>query len=159
MMISDNFNWHDYGGYTEITVPPLNVYSTDEDKSKHIIVPKGSSQSCSTNEGESKPSIVNKKLSQNDSTDMDELCSTEKDISEYTIREKKDAEYKESSVTNEVPSYLNIFECVRNLLDRLDVQYEQACMATPKYKYYNTFLKTLVDDNNYNGAPFYNEKL
>ena len=47
---------------------------------------------------------------------------------------KKDAEYKESSVTKEVPSCFNIFECGRNILDRLDVTYEQAYMATPKDK-------------------------
>ena len=37
----------------------------------------------------------------------------EKDISEFIIG-KKDAEYKESSVTKEVSSYFNIFGCGRN---------------------------------------------
>ena len=62
---------------------------------------------------------------------MEKLCSTEKDISEYII-EKKDAEYKEYSVTKEVPIYFNIFGCGRNILDKLDVKYERACMATLK---------------------------
>ena len=44
-------------------------------------------------------------------------------------------------------------------LDRLDVIYEHTCMATPKDKYYNTLLNTLVDDNNCKGKPFSNEKL
>ena len=56
-------------------------------------------------------------------------------------------------------SYFNIFECGRYLLDRLDVTYEQACMATPKEKYYTKLLKNLVDDNNRNGAPFSNENI
>ena len=56
-------------------------------------------------------------------------------------------------------SYFNIFECGRNILDRLDVTYERACIAAQKDKYYNTLLKTLVDDNNRNGAPLSNEKL
>ena len=43
--------------------------------------------------------------------------------------------------------------------DRLDVTYERACMATPKDKYYEKMLETLVDDNNRNGAPLSNEKL
>ena len=73
--------------------------------------------------------------------------------------EEKDEEYNESAVTKEVPSYFNIFECGRNLLDRLDVTYEQACMATPKDKYYNTLLNTPVHENNCKGAPLYNEKL
>ena len=32
-------------------------------------------------------------------------------------------------------------------------------MATPKYKYYNTLLNNLVDDNNLKGAQLSNEKL
>ena len=40
------------------------------------------------------------------------------------------------SVTDEVTSYFIIFECGRNLLNRLDVMYEQACMATTKDKYF-----------------------
>ena len=88
---------------------------------------------------------------------MEKLCSTEIDISEYTITEKKDAEYEESSVTKEVRSYFNIFECGRNLLARLDGTYERACMATPKDKYYTKLLKNLVDDNISNGAPLSNE--
>ena len=95
---------------------------------------EGLSQSCFKNEGKSKGSIVNETLLQNYSADVDELCSTEKDKSEYSIREQKYAEYKESLVTKEVPSYFNLFECGRNILDRLDVTYEQACMATPKEK-------------------------
>ena len=56
-------------------------------------------------------------------------------------------------------SYFNIFGCRRNLLDRLDVTYEQACMPTSKDKYYTKFWKTLVYDNNCNGAPLSNEKI
>ena len=98
-MRSDTLNWNDYGGYTEMTAPSSNVYSADEGESKRIIMHEGLSQSCSSKEGESKRSIVNKTLSQNDCVDVDELCSTEKHISEYTVTEQKDAEYKESSVT------------------------------------------------------------
>ena len=36
MMISDTLNWYDYGGYTEMTAPSSNVYSTYEDESKRI---------------------------------------------------------------------------------------------------------------------------
>ena len=90
---------------------------------------------------------------------MDELCSKEIDISEYTIMEQKDAGYEESSVTKEVPSYFNIFKCGRNILDRLDVTFERACMATPKDKYYTKLLKNIVNDNNRNGAPLSNENI
>ena len=81
MMRSDTLNWHNYGRYTEITDPSANIYSTDEDQSKRIIMHKGLSQSCSSENDESKQIIVNKTLSQNYSVDVEELCSTEKDIS------------------------------------------------------------------------------
>ena len=31
MMRADTINWHNYGGYTEMTDPSSNVYSTNED--------------------------------------------------------------------------------------------------------------------------------
>ena len=58
---------------------------------------------------------------------------------------KNETEYEEYSVTNEVPSYLNIFECGRKLLNRLDVAYERSFMATTKDKYYTKMLEMLVD--------------
>ena len=84
---SDTLNWHNYGGYTERTAPPSDVYYTNEDESKLIIVHENLSQNCCANEDESKQSIANKKLLQNYSADVDELCSTEEDKSEYTIME------------------------------------------------------------------------
>ena len=79
MMRAGTLNWHNYGGYTEMTALSSNVYSTDKDESKRI--------------------IVNKTLFQNYSANMEELCSMKIDISEYTITEQKDVEYEESSVT------------------------------------------------------------
>ena len=58
-----------------------------------------------------------------------------------------------------MPNYFNIFECGGNLLDRLGVTYERVCMDTPKEKYYTKLLKSLVDNNNRNGAPLSNEKI
>ena len=103
-----------------------NICSTDEDKSKRIILQETLSQSCSANEDESKQSIVNKNLSQNYSADIDELCSMEEDKSECTITEQKDAE---NEVRYDVPYNFNIsnaFECGRN---NPDVSYERAYMA------------------------------
>ena len=58
-----------------------------------------------------------------------------------------------------MPRYFNILKCGKNILNRLDVTYEQACMATPRDKYYEEMLDTLVDYNDYHNAPFSNEKL
>ena len=68
--------------------PYLNVYSTDEGKFKRIIVHETLSHNCSANKYESKQSIVNKNLLQNYSADVNKLCSTEIDKSEYTITEQ-----------------------------------------------------------------------
>ena len=71
----------------------------------------------------------------------------------------KDEEHKEPSVTEKVKSYFSIYECGSNILDRIDVTYQQAFMATPKDKYYNALLDTLVKDNNLMGAPLSNQKI
>ena len=60
-MRADTLNWYDYGGYTKMTAPSLNVYSANKDESKR--------------------SIVNKTLSQNCSADEEELNSTEEEKS------------------------------------------------------------------------------
>ena len=62
-------------------------------------------------------------------------------------------------MTKELTSYLNIFECGRNILDRLDVTYQREFMATPQDKYYTRMLKNIVEMNNRNGETLYNEKL
>ena len=77
MTRDDTLNWHDYDGYSEITALSSNVYSTDEDESKRIIVHKNLSHNCSANKDKSKQSIVNKTLSKNYSADVEKLDSTE----------------------------------------------------------------------------------
>ena len=52
------------------------------------------------------------------------------DATENTITELEDEEHKEPSVNEKVTSYFNIFECGRNIVDQLDVMYQQAFMAT-----------------------------
>ena len=49
MMIYDNLNWYDHGGYTEKTASSSNVYVTNEGESKHSIVHEKLSQSYFTN--------------------------------------------------------------------------------------------------------------
>ena len=43
----------------------------------------------------------------------------------------KGDEHKDPSVIEKGTSYLNIFECGRNLLDQLDVTYQRTFMASP----------------------------
>ena len=72
MMRSDKLNWHDNGGYMEMTAPSSNVNFTDEDESKEIIVHKYLSENGSTDVSKSKRNIVNKTLSHNNSADVPE---------------------------------------------------------------------------------------
>ena len=48
MMRSDNLNWHNHGGYMEMTEPSLSVNVTEEDESKLIIVHESLSENCFT---------------------------------------------------------------------------------------------------------------
>ena len=75
MMISNNLNFQDYGGYTKMTARSLNVNAKNKDKSKHIIMHKTSSDNCSMDVSKSKHNIVNKPL----------LQKNPADVSEYTI--------------------------------------------------------------------------
>ena len=109
-----------------MTAPSSNVNVMYEDESKQIIVHETLSEKSSTDVRESERNIVNETLLHNNSAN----------VSGYTITELKDKEYKEPSGTKDVKHYFNIFECGRNLLDRLDVTYQRAFVATPQDKYY-----------------------
>ena len=131
MMINDKLNWHGHSSYTEMTAPSSNVNVTDEDGSKEIIAHKNLLENNSKDVSESEHNIVNETLLQNNSAD----------VPENTIMELKDEEHKEPSVTKKVTSYLNIFDCGRNLLDKLDVTYQRAFMATLEDYYYMEMTK------------------
>ena len=107
-------------------IPISHVCPTDESELKEFLVDETLSHICSTEEEKPKGIIVDE-------------CSMEEDESECVhknINKQKnannEAEYEESSVTHEVPKYFNIFKCGMNVLNRLYVTYEQACMSTPK---------------------------
>ena len=51
-----------------------------------------------------------------------------------------------------MPSYFNVFECGRKLLNRLDID-------TPRDEYYTNLLETLVNYNDRNIDPLSNEKI
>ena len=107
------------------------------------------SENSSADVSKSERNVVNENLLQNNSAN----------VPENTITELKDEEHKGPSVTEKVKSYFNIYECGRNLLDQLDVTYQRAFMATPKDKYYNALLDTLVKYNNLKWEPLSNEKI
>ena len=114
-----------------------------------MIVHETLSDNISTDVSESERNIVNENLSQKNSAN----------VSESTIMELKDEEHKEPSVTQKVKSYFNVFECGRNLLDRLDITYQRAFMATlAENYYYKETLKNLIKVKN-EGGKSCNEKL
>ena len=67
--------------------------------------------------------------------DEDELKCVHKNINKQKDA-NNEAEYKETSVTHELPSYLNIFKCGKNILNRLGVTYDRVFIDTPRDKYY-----------------------
>ena len=69
-------------------------------------------------------------------------------------------EHKKPSVTEKVTSYFNIFECRRNQLDKLDVTYQRALMATSAQdEYYKEMTKTIIKANIQSDRKICNEKI
>ena len=68
-----------------------------------------------------------------------------------------EADHEEPTVTDDPvvkePSYFDILECGKNILNRLDSTREKSCMATPRDKYYMEIYDTLFDYNECNDAP------
>ena len=149
-MRSDQFNWNNHGSYAEQTAPSSNINVTDEDESKETIVHETLLQNQSKDVSESECNIVHKTLSQNNY----------EYVPDNVITELKDYEHKEPSATEKVTSYFNIFECVRNLLDQLDVTYQRAFMATSaQYEYYKEMTKSLIKVNIRSDGKICNEKI
>ena len=117
-------NVHD--GYEEEMDPSSNVNDTDEDKSNKSIVhgpfDEPSSENLYMGVSESECNIVNETLSHNNSSY----------VPTNVITELKYDEHIEPSVSDKGSSYFNIFECGRNLLDKLDVTYQRAFTASAK---------------------------
>ena len=61
-------------------------------------------------------------------------------------------------MTQKVTSYYNIFKCGRNLLDQLDVMYQQEFIVTPEDEYYKEMTKSLIKVNN-EGGKLCNENI
>ena len=76
MMRSHNLNWHDHGGYTEMTAPSSNVNITAKDKTKETIAHETLLENNSTEVIKSERNFVNKTLSQNNSLDVSENTIT-----------------------------------------------------------------------------------
>ena len=76
MIRSDNLNWHEHGGYTEVTAPSSNVNVTDEDKSNEIIEHENLSENNSTDVNESERNIVNETLLQKNYAEVSENTIT-----------------------------------------------------------------------------------
>ena len=92
------------------------------------------------------------------------------DVTSNVIKELKDDEHIEPSVIEKVTSYFNIFKCGINLLDQLEVMYQQAFMATPvqeghylpspaRERYYYTLAKRIINSNIGSDVTINNDKL
>ena len=82
----------------------------------------------------------------------------------------KDYEHIEPSVIDKGTSYLNIFKCHRNILDQLDVTYQQAFMESPvqeglyqpspaRERYYDQMAESLIKAKVGSDGTINNEEL
>ena len=156
MMRSDNLNWYNHGGYTEMTALYSNVNVTNESESKCSIVNEKLSQSCSMKENDSKRSIVNKTLSQNCSAKENELCFTKEDESECVNEKQTDAKNEAACDVTNYFNVSNVFECGRK---NIDVSCERACIATGDNEYYMYILDTLTEYQDFYGKRLSSKKL
>ena len=112
MMRSGENNHHVHDGYGKEMAPSSDVKNTDEDKeedeSKHLIARCFDEPSSKNLDSESDCNIVN--------------TTTELNCNEHI---KPSANVIEAI-------YFNIFECGRNVLDKLDVTYQSAFAASEK---------------------------
>ena len=74
-----------------------------------------------------------------------------------------ETEHEETLVTNNLvinePRYVKLFECGRNILNRIDATYKQVCMATSRDRYYTMFFRTLTYYTDHNNTPLSNKKI
>ena len=101
------------------------VYSKDESEPESIIVDESSTE-------DSESESVHKSINKNKE--------------KYAIDE---TEYEESSVTDNPvinePRYFNLFKCGKNIVNRLDATWKQACMVTSRDRYYMEIFNTPTD--------------
>ena len=146
MMRVDALNSHVYPVRTEMTGTKQIIISyvcyTEKSKQEEFLVDKTSPQIYSTDKDESKIIIFHEiSMEESESECVHKNTNKEKDA-------KNEAEYEEpifayDPVVKE-PRYFNIFEWGKNILNSLDATYEQACMATPRDKYYTKIYGTIV---------------
>ena len=126
MMRSGENNHHVHNGYGKEMAPSSDVKDTEKDKDEdesnnsivHDLFDKPSSDNLIMEESKSECNIVN------------ETSSTSKS-SNVTTKLNYDDHIKPSANVIEA-SYFNIFECRRNVLDKLDVTYQSAFAASEK---------------------------
>ena len=115
------------------------------------------SQVCSTNENESK-SIIHDEISTEESVSW----RVQKSINENKYA-KNEEEHEENLVTDnpvvKETIYFNIFECGKNILNRIEATCKWACMENSSDKYYNELLRTITYCNDCNYVPLSNEKI
>ena len=112
MMRSGEHNQHVHNSYEKETASSSNVKDTDEDTNKdesnHSIAQSFDEPSSENQDSESDPNYIN------------------------TTTELNHNEYIKPSASVIEASYYNIFECGRSVLDKLDVTYQSAFIASEK---------------------------
>ena len=125
MMSSGENNHHVHNGYGKEMASSSDVKDTEEDKDKDksnnsiaLSFDEPSAENLIMDVSESECNILDETLSQSDTSNVSKELNYEDDV-------KTSANVKEAR-------YFNIFECGRNLLDKLDVTYQRAFTASEK---------------------------
>ena len=125
-MRSGENNHHTHDGYGKEVAPSSDVNDIDKDKDEdksnnsivHNLFDEPSSENLIMDKSKSKCNIVNE-------------TSSQSDLSNVIMRLNYDDHIKPSLNVKEA-SFFNIFECGRNLLDKLDVTHQSAFTASEK---------------------------
>ena len=134
MMRSGEKNHHVHNGYGKDMAPSSDVNDTDKDKDEdesnnsivHNIFDEPSAENLIVEESKSECNIVNETSSKSDSSNVTRELNYDDNI-------KTSANVKEAN-------YFNIFECGRNLLDKLDVTYQRTFAASKKNRHQYHYL-------------------
>ena len=163
MVRADSLNLHVDPVRTEMTggqqILISYVFDSDESESKEILADENLSQVCSTDKYGSENVIVDES-----SMEKSEPESIHKSINKnegkYAIDVTEHEEHlvKDNPAIND-PRYFKLFECGKYLLNRIDVTFKRACMATSRYGYYIEMYNIITDYNDCNKTPLLNENI
>ena len=156
----DALNLDNYPVRTEMAgakhIPISHVSSADDSESKYLLVDENFLKVCYMDEDESKIMIDHES-----SIEERESECVHKSVNKEKMQKLSIAwgtfGYGKPSCQETI--YFNIFECGKNILNKIDATCKRACIATSREKYYTKIYDTLIGHNDRNNASLSNENI